>query len=211
MRAYKFLAAGRRAPFSGFDWPEREWVEADALEPCRSGIHACRSEHLAYWLMDELWAVELEGDLVESELKVVARRGRLVERIGAWNDQAKHDFREEAIRWTARYALLELREVGLAAEADSLEHASPAELGELGAAVADAAADAGEGDAADLCRYVVDAAAYAAGGDTVGPAFVAAYAADVHAPVGVDDPFAAERASQGLWLAERLRLSEAGA
>jgi hypothetical protein len=211
MRAYKFLAAGRRAPFSGFAWPEREWVEADALDPCRSGIHACRPEHLAYWIMEELWAVELDGDLVESELKVVARRGRLVERIGAWNDEAKREFREEAIRWTARYAMLELREVDLAAEADSLEHATLAELGERAGTVADAAADAGEGDAADLCRYVVDAAAYAAAGHTVGPAFVAAHAADVYAPVDVDDPFAAERASQGVWLAERLRLSEAEA
>jgi hypothetical protein len=211
MRAYKFLAAGRRAPFSGFAWPKGEWVGADALEPCRSGIHACRPEHLAYWVMDELWAIELDGDLVESELKVVARRGRLVERISAWNDEAKREFREEAIRWTARYAILELREVGLAAEADSLEHATLAELDDHAADVADAAADAGESDAADLCRYVVDAAAYAAAGDAVGPAFVAAYAAGVHAPVDVDDPFAAERASQGVWLAERLRLNEAGA
>ena len=206
MKAYKFLGAGRRAPFSGFTWPERTWVEADALDPCRDGIHACRPEHLAYWVMAELWAIELDGELVESELKVVARRGRLGERVSAWNDDAKSEFREEAIRWTSRYAILELREVGLAAEAELLEHATLADLGERAQAVADAAADAGEADAADLARYVVDAAGYAAAGHTAGPAFVAAHAADVHGPVGINDPFAAERVAQGRWLAERLGL-----
>jgi hypothetical protein len=213
MRAYKFLAADRHAPFSGFRWPEREWVEtAGSLHICRSGIHACRPEHLAYWVMDELWAVELDGDIDdESGLKVVARRGFLVERVDAWNDEAKGDFMVEGVRRTAHYAAAELREVGLAAEADLLEQARmPADFAERAGAAADAAAEAGESDAADLARYVVDAARYAEDKHTVGPAFIAAHAADVHAPEDVADPFAAERVSQGLWLAERLGLSEAG-
>lgn len=36
--AYKFLAAGGVAPFTGFRWPVGEWVEVDRLEPCRGGI-----------------------------------------------------------------------------------------------------------------------------------------------------------------------------
>jgi hypothetical protein len=209
VRAYKFLGAGRLGVFSGFTWPEGEWVESDAPPAaCHSGIHACRPEHLAYWIMDELWEIDLDGDVDETPLKVVARRGRLVARVAAWDDSARSDFMEEGVRRTSRYAALELREVGLNAEAALLEQAaSVAELGALAEAVGDAAAAAGKADAADLAGYVADAVEYVSQGDLVGPAFIAAHAADVHAPVGVDDPFAAERASQGLWLAQRLGLT----
>ena len=83
--AYKVLELGRVAPFSRFVWPEDEWVEAETVEPCRSGIHACRPHDLPYWLWPELWAIEPDGDVVEQERKVVARRGRLLRRIGEWN------------------------------------------------------------------------------------------------------------------------------
>ena len=83
--AYKVLAAGAVAPFTRVRWPEGEWVEADAVEPCRSGIHACRARDLPYWLGPELWEIELAGDVVEQERKVVGRRGRLVRQIDDWN------------------------------------------------------------------------------------------------------------------------------
>ena len=51
---------------------------------CVSGIHACRVEHLPYWLNWELWRVELGGKVVEGDTKLVAERGRLVDRIDAW-------------------------------------------------------------------------------------------------------------------------------
>jgi hypothetical protein len=206
VRAYKFLGAGRRGVFSGFAWPEGEWVEADGPRAiCRSGIHACRPKHLAYWIMDELWEIDLDGGFDETELKVVAERGRLVAPVTAWDDGARRDFMEEGVRRAARYATLELREVGLTVEAALLEEAGTvAALGECAKEVV--AAAVGKADAADLAGYVADAVEYASQGHTVGPAFIAAHAADVHAPVGVDDPFAAERGSQGLWLAQRLGL-----
>jgi hypothetical protein len=212
VKAYKFLGAGRLGAFSGFAWPEGEWVESDGPPvTCRSGIHACLPEHLAYWIMDELWEIELDGDVYETPLKVVARRGRLLAPVATWDDGARSDFIAEGVRRTSRYAALELREVALVAEAALLEEAATvAELGDHANAVGDAAAAAGEGDAADLAGYVADAVEYASQGDVVGPAFIAAHAADVHAPVGVDDPFAAERASQGLWLAQRLGLTVGG-
>jgi hypothetical protein len=37
---------------------------------------------------DELWAIELDGEIVESERKVVAARGRLVRRADAWDESA---------------------------------------------------------------------------------------------------------------------------
>ncbi len=205
MKAYKFLRAGRRAPFSDLVWPEAGWVAVDGpLDACRSGIHACRPGHLAYWLLPELWEIELEGELLEAELKVVARRGRLTNRIDTWDDAVSRDLAEECVRRTARYAVLELTELGLAGEAALLEDART--VGEL-AATAVQVADRVSGDAADLAGYVGDAYEYAQDGHVSAAAFIAAHAADLHDPVGVDDPFAAERAGQSRWLAERLELT----
>jgi hypothetical protein len=85
MRLYKVLDAGGVAPFTRFAWPDGEWVEAESIEPCRSGIHACRVRDLPYWLGSELWEIELDGEVTEQERKVVAGRGRLVRRIPEWN------------------------------------------------------------------------------------------------------------------------------
>ncbi len=205
MKAYKFLRAGRHGPFSDFVWPENSWVVADgALDACRSGIHACRPEHLGYWLLPELWEIELDGDLVETEHKIVAQRGRLTHRIDEWDDAVRHDLGVECVHRTARYAVLELRELGFAREAELLEDAPTAgELAEIVVQVAERVS----GDAADLAGYVGDAYEYAQIGHVSGAAFIAAHAAELHAPAGVDDPFAAERAEQGRWLAERLELT----
>ena len=214
MKAYKFFRPGRLAPFTGYVWPEQTWVEAvGPLETCRSGIHACRLYQLAYWLADELWEVELEGEIEPVELQLLARRGRLVRLVAEWDDSARRDFAAECVRRTATYASDELRGHGLAAEADGLARAtSLAELTARATAASDAAAAvAGAGDAVDLAGYVVDAAGYAEAGQTAGVAFVAAHAAVVRAPAEVDDPFGAERAAQAEWLRARLALSEDGA
>jgi hypothetical protein len=72
MTTYKFLERGRVAPFTGFEWPVDEWVEASAVDPCRRGIHACRVRDLPIWIDDELWQVELAGDVVEKERSAAA-------------------------------------------------------------------------------------------------------------------------------------------
>lgn len=214
MKAYKFVRPGRIAPFTGHVWPEQTWVEAAAgpLETCRSGLHACRIHQLPYWLADELWEVELAGEIEPTELQVLARRGRLVRLVGEWDDATRSDFAAECVRRTAGYASDELRTHGLAAEADALAGArSLAGLTARATAAGKAAAAvAGAGDAVDLAGYVVDAAGYAEAEQTAGAAFVAAHAAVVRAPPGVDDPFGAERAGQAEWLQARLGLSEDG-
>jgi hypothetical protein len=86
--AYKFLTRGRIGPFSRFEWPVGEWVEAGAADPCRRGVHACRIGDLPMWLDDELWEVELDGEIVEQERKLVAQRGRLTRRVEAWTPDA---------------------------------------------------------------------------------------------------------------------------
>lgn len=87
MNAYKFLEPGRVSPFSGFHWPEGDWVEAHAADACRGGIHACRPQDLPFWMTGELWGIELEGEILKGERKVVAPRGRLTGRIEGWSDE----------------------------------------------------------------------------------------------------------------------------
>lgn len=91
--AYKFLARGALGPVSRVRWPlpssdgATAWLTADApLAVCRSGVHACLKDQLAFWLHEELWRVELEGDVTDGLDCVVSPRGRLLERIGAWSE-----------------------------------------------------------------------------------------------------------------------------
>jgi hypothetical protein len=91
--AYKFLGPDGTGVFTGFSWPlpnggPGSWVEAQ-VEPCRSGIHACRPEHLPLWLGRLLYEVELDGRIVEERTKVIAGRARLVRRIDAWDDAVR--------------------------------------------------------------------------------------------------------------------------
>ncbi len=69
MIAYKFLRPDGTGVFTGFRWPLPDggpgaWVESD-VQPCRSGIHACRPEHLPLWIGRALYEIELDGDVVE--------------------------------------------------------------------------------------------------------------------------------------------------
>jgi hypothetical protein len=89
--AYKFLRAGAVGPFSGFRWPEPgpggpgPWVEARAFRGgCGAGIHGCDADHLVYWLDEALWLIELDGEVIAADKKLIAPRGRLVRRVDAW-------------------------------------------------------------------------------------------------------------------------------
>ena len=94
MIAYKFLSSDRAGLFSGVTWPEPgTWLEADGeVERCVSGIHAVHPEGLLGWIDDELWTCELAGILEDDGQELVAKRGRLLERVAAWNETAAHDF-----------------------------------------------------------------------------------------------------------------------
>lgn len=90
--AYKFTQPATRSRFTGFEWPVGEWVEArGAVGLCTNGIHACRVEALPRWVDDVLWRIELDGVEVEQEGVLVARRGRLLERIDAWNAETSRE------------------------------------------------------------------------------------------------------------------------
>ncbi len=90
MIAYKFLRTDGTSVFTGFSWPLPDggpgaWVDAH-VEPCRSGLHACRPEHLPLWAGQSLYEVELDGDVVDDRTKVIASRGRLTRPIEAWDE-----------------------------------------------------------------------------------------------------------------------------
>jgi hypothetical protein len=93
MIAYKFLRPDGTSVFSGFRWPlpaaqPGAWVDAP-IDPCRTGIHACRLTDLPYWVGRSLYEIELDGEIVEERSKVVASRARLLRAITAWNDELR--------------------------------------------------------------------------------------------------------------------------
>jgi hypothetical protein len=98
--AYKFLGAGRVGRFTGFRWEADTWVDAATADVCRAGIHACRVGDLPIWLDEELWEIELDGGVVESERKVAAIRGRLTRRIEPWTPETAHEFGVFCVRRT---------------------------------------------------------------------------------------------------------------
>jgi hypothetical protein len=104
--AYKLLRPNGTAPFSGTQWPPPGvWLDAAEIESCRTGIHACRPAHLPFWLgLGELWEVELDGDVVEDERKIVAERGRLIRRVDEWNGETSRAFALECAAEARRRA-----------------------------------------------------------------------------------------------------------
>ena len=96
MIAYKFLRAGSVGPFTGFRWKPGRRVETDDAFVCERGVHACRVDDLPFWVNDELWEIELGGEVVESDFKVVAPRGMLVRRVEAWTAAAAQAFGDAA-------------------------------------------------------------------------------------------------------------------
>ena len=90
MIAYKFLRRDGTSVFSGFRWPlpgdaPGAWIDAP-IEPCRSGIHACRRRDLPYWVGRALYEIELDGEIVEDRSKLIASRARLLRPVSAWDD-----------------------------------------------------------------------------------------------------------------------------
>ncbi len=96
MIAYKFLRPDGTSVFTRFRWPlpdggPGEWIGAH-VDPCRSGIHACREADLPYWVGRVLYEIELDGPIVEEPTKVVATRGRLVRQVDAWDDGLRDEY-----------------------------------------------------------------------------------------------------------------------
>ena len=230
MIAYKFLPSDRVGLFSGVSWPEPgTWLEADAeVERCVSGIHALHVEGLLGWIDDELWICELAGIVEDDGQVLVAERGRLLERVAAWNETAARDFalacaargREhvvEALRAEGHDG--EARELGgldiegFVTTAPGLAARLPAEMAGLVLMAADTTALA-EGRRVEAREPQLRShlEAVAAGGATHGAiaanvAFVVARSTGGLHPAGSEAGFEAERAWQLERLVERLGLA----
>src|SRR5262245_13301314 len=139
MRAYKFLDAEGRAPFTVTPWTPGTWVETGSVDVCRIGVHACRAADVAHWLADSLWEVELDGTVVDSRHKVVGSRGRLVRRLDGYPAAARE--LAELGAWRSRdRAVAALRQAGDAGSADRFAEVDALDaLAALGGAVDDAA------------------------------------------------------------------------
>ena len=108
-KAYKFLTKSGTGPLSNFKWPRPEadapgaWVEAEGpLELCQNGVHVCRPLDLSYWLHDELWETEVEGDQLDGIDCLVVRRARLVRRIDVWHLGGAARFAEACVEHATR-------------------------------------------------------------------------------------------------------------
>jgi hypothetical protein len=237
VNAYKFLGRCARGLYSGFRWPAPRngdpgpWVETmGALEPGTNGVHALRTRRLVDWIDDELWLVELDGEVEEVEDMLVARRGRLLRRVMAWDEGAMREFRESCI-WRARDLAVEsLQRAGRPGEAAVLEDTDALDSLQAVAVVeAASATDAVE----DALVYLADVVQVSRGGwfetydghpgasGTVTPGAIAAnigfvvamsaggVAADAaRDPSAFDDGWDAERSRQLSWLTERLELDD---
>jgi hypothetical protein len=120
--AYKFLAAGARYPFTRAPWPAPgEWVAVgdDACD-LPSGVRVCRPSDLPYWLDDELWEMEFDGDIIEERYSLVAPRARLVRQLATWTSATTREL-TAACAWRARDEIASrLRAAGLETLADAL-------------------------------------------------------------------------------------------
>ena len=205
MIAYKFLRSGGVGPFSGYAWPlppagrPGAWVVGGAgTELCQTAVHACRVRDLPWWLQDELWEAELDGEVSAGRHKVMAPRARLVRRVEAWDAACAQRFADACAGRARDHAVTALDRAGASEPARALAAcATPREIR--------AAVRTGHPPEAARIAYTMagDAAIRALGGAAVVAAYIAAHAA---ARVDGDGAMAAERAWQSDWLRTELRL-----
>jgi len=215
VEAFKFLDRSGTAALTGHAWPLPSgaapglWVEATDVRPCEVGLHACTGEDLAYWISEELWVVELDGDIVHGRHKLAARRGRLLRRVDAWRAQVAAELAADVASRSRDLAVHVLRDYGHTRAAARLAAcASGADTPAVAATISDEIGEASVAGTAAL--LAADCARFAARGTTPSAAFVAACAAGNGARQA-DGPeaefttaFHAERARQSRWIAERL-------
>jgi hypothetical protein len=193
MIAWKFLAPGRIAPFTGVQW-SAGWLEARSLPG--NGIHACALEDLPYWFDDELWRVELSGSILRAERQIVAERGRLLARIEGW-PSAAGEFTRGCVERTRSRAAGALRTASRAEEAAALQRELDLDrLQEAAFALAEAGSIAS--------GYLFDAVRR-----RQFPGLCAYAAANAAAVAGGLREHDRERGAQAAWLLDRLALDEA--
>jgi hypothetical protein len=72
-----------------------EWMPkiTGELIPCKNGYHLCgRLFDLVLWLGPAIYKAQIDGETIDCDNKIVARRARLLRRIDAWNNRAARLF-----------------------------------------------------------------------------------------------------------------------
>lgn len=137
MIAYTFLHRGRIGQFADVRWPEPGvWLEAD-LDSCPTVIHAALPSGLPVWLAEELWEVELDGEIVLEERHAVAERGRLVRRIDSWNGETARRFGEACAAEARRRVATASELSGYADDAEAVAGQTPPVAAYIAARVAE--------------------------------------------------------------------------
>jgi hypothetical protein len=171
MRAYHFVAEtlrdGRPVP------PDGEWLEHEGpLAMCESGLHASRHPYdaLQYAPGSTLCLVEVDGEMVEQDDKLVARRRMIVNRIDAsplLRSFARWCALQVIHLWSAPDVVRRYLETGDESLRDA---AGAAAWAAAGAAAGDAARAAARDAAGDAAGDAAWAAAWAAAWDAAGAA-----------------------------------------
>ena len=101
------------------------WVTASSwTSVCRDGVYACERRHLPLWIWEELWEMELDGDVEAHDQKLRARRGRLTRRIEPWSAGGAKAFARACAGRAALHASEPLRAAGQPGAAAVLEAAT---------------------------------------------------------------------------------------
>lgn len=199
-RAWKFLAPGGVAPFSGHLWPRPGAGSAGAwVESARDGVYACRIGDLPWWVDAELWEVELAGPWEELGTQVRARAARLISPRTAWDAAAFRAYGEACALRTRDWAVEALHAEQRSEDAEALRR-----CGTLAEITERARSLQGLTRAGNLAGYAADAAARAGLGNAGAAANMAGNASILYR--GAEEAFDAERAWQGAWIADRAGL-----
>jgi hypothetical protein len=210
MLAYVFLGRGATSVFDGRRWPvpaaaPGEWVSGRVESA--DAVRGYGVADLPFWLDDELWVVELDGDLRRDGHMVRASRGRLHRRVDGWDADAASEMALACANRARDAAADALRRAGRAEDAERLAGAmDPAEIEDAARDIAAAAS----GTAGDVAAYVADAYFSATNSTTPGAAaavtaYISARAgACAHASGDYTRSIARERAWQASWLRGRI-------
>jgi hypothetical protein len=191
-------------------WTPGAWREVEGpLEPCVNGLHLTRLEHLIGWFGPAIWVAEVDGETIEKERKVVARRARLIAGT-AWDERAARHFAADCAEHVLHLVDPEWRltlEVVLHTVRAHADGAADEE--ELAAAWAAAwdARDAAASDAQDATWAATWAAAWAATWATASDVWDAARSAAWNAARAAWNAARApwDAQSERAWQADRLR------
>jgi hypothetical protein len=132
-------------------WTKNRWRNVKGeLVACENGLHLCRRQDLIYWLGPVIWRAEIDGELIEANDKVVARRARVVERLDTWNERTARLFAADCAE--RLLPLFEKRHPNDDRPRKAIEAARAFARDEIGAAARDAAGAAARAAAGAAAR-----------------------------------------------------------